>query len=58
MAVYMLKTKVHPIGWTFVLSIYTAMYGLYGADAIMHLVEETKDAANNAPVSYQLLHVA
>jgi amino acid transporter len=52
------NTSGHPIGWTFVLSIYTAMYGLYGADAIMHLVEETRDAARNAPVCYQLLRLA
>lgn len=36
-------------GWVFILSFYTPMYGLYGTDGMMHLVEEMKDASKQAP---------
>lgn len=39
-------------GWVFIMSFYTPMYGLYGTDGMMHLVEEMKDASRQAPVSY------
>ena len=38
-------------GWVFILSFYNPLYGLYGTDSMMHLVEEMKDAARDAPVS-------
>lgn len=38
-------------GWVFVLSFYNPLYGLYGTDSMMHLVEEMKDASRDAPVS-------
>jgi len=36
--------------WVFILSFYNPVYGLYGTDAMMHLVEEMKDASRDAPV--------
>jgi len=38
-------------GWVFVLSFYVPIYGLYGTDGVMHLVEEMKHPARDAPVS-------
>ncbi|KAK0119256.1 hypothetical protein ONS95_008107 [Cadophora gregata] len=35
--------------WVFILSLYTPMYGLYGTDGMMHLVEEMRDASRQAP---------
>jgi hypothetical protein len=29
-------------GWVFIMSFYTPMYGLYGTDGMMHLVEEMR----------------
>jgi choline transport protein len=37
--------------WVFIMSFYTPMYGLYGTDGMMHLVEEMRDASKQAPVS-------
>lgn len=36
-------------GWVFIMSFYSPMYGLYGTDGMMHLVEEMKDASKEAP---------
>ncbi|CAG7563220.1 unnamed protein product [Fusarium equiseti] len=36
-------------GWVFILSFYTPLYGLYGTDSMMHLVEEMKNASQDAP---------
>ncbi|KAF4436314.1 choline permease [Fusarium austroafricanum] len=36
-------------GWVFILSFYNPLYGLYGTDSMMHLVEEMKDASRDAP---------
>ncbi|KAF2119073.1 amino acid permease-domain-containing protein [Lophiotrema nucula] len=36
-------------GWVFIMSFYSPMYGLYGTDGMMHLVEEMKDASKQAP---------
>ncbi|KAH8667116.1 amino acid permease-domain-containing protein [Xylariales sp. PMI_506] len=36
-------------GWVFIMGCYNSMYGLYGTDSMMHLVEEMKDAARDAP---------
>ncbi|KAF2835840.1 amino acid transporter [Patellaria atrata CBS 101060] len=36
-------------GWVFIMSLYSPMYALYGTDGMMHLVEEMKDAARQAP---------
>ena len=41
-------------GWVFIMSFYTTMYGLYGTDGMMHLVEEMRDASKQAPVSSSL----
>lgn len=38
-------------GWVFILGFYNPLYGLYGTDSMMHLVEEMKNAAEDAPVS-------
>lgn len=38
-------------GWVFILSFYNPLYGLYGTDSMMHLVEEMKDASRDAPVN-------
>jgi choline transport protein len=40
-------------GWVFIMSFYTPMYGLYGTDGMMHLVEEMRDSSREAPVSPQ-----
>jgi len=40
-------------GWVFILSMYVPIYGLYGSDGVMHLVEEMKNASRDAPVSDQ-----
>jgi choline transport protein len=37
-------------GWVFVMSLYTPIFGLYGTDGMLHLVEEMKDASRQAPV--------
>lgn len=37
-------------GWVFIMSFYNSIYGLYGTDAMMHLVEEMRNAAKDAPV--------
>lgn len=37
-------------GWVFILSMYVPIYGLYGTDGVMHLVEEMKNASRDAPV--------
>ena len=39
-----------PKGWVFILSMYVPIYGLYGTDGVMHLVEEMKNASRDAPV--------
>ncbi|KAF2166521.1 hypothetical protein M409DRAFT_23159 [Zasmidium cellare ATCC 36951] len=36
-------------GWVFILSMYVPIYGLYGTDSVMHLVEEMKHPARDAP---------
>ncbi|KAH7151172.1 amino acid permease-domain-containing protein [Fusarium sp. MPI-SDFR-AT-0072] len=36
-------------GWVFILSFYSPLYGLYGTDSMMHLVEEMKNASQDAP---------
>lgn len=36
-------------GWVFIMSFYNPMYGLYGTDGVMHLVEEMRDASRQAP---------
>jgi choline transport protein len=36
-------------GWVFILALYTPIYGLYGTDGVMHLVEEMKNASRDAP---------
>ncbi|XEV01310.1 hypothetical protein FSHL1_006597 [Fusarium sambucinum] len=36
-------------GWVFILSFYTPLYGLSGTDSMMHLVEEMKNASQDAP---------
>ncbi|KAI8658002.1 hypothetical protein NCS57_01180600 [Fusarium keratoplasticum] len=36
-------------GWVFILGFYNPLYGLYGTDSMMHLVEEMKNAAEDAP---------
>lgn len=36
-------------GWVFILSMYVPIYGLYGTDGVMHLVEEMKNASRDAP---------
>lgn len=38
-------------GWVFIMAFYNSIYGLYGTDAMMHLVEEMRNAAEDAPVS-------
>ena len=38
-------------GWVFIISFYTPLYGLYGTDSMMHLVEEMKNASQDAPVN-------
>ncbi|KAJ4249756.1 hypothetical protein NW762_012097 [Fusarium torreyae] len=38
-------------GWVFILGFYNPLYGLYGTDSMMHLVEEMKNASRDAPVS-------
>ena len=35
--------------WVFILSFYSPMYGLYGTDGMMHLVEEMRNASRDAP---------
>lgn len=32
------------------MAFYNSIYGLYGTDAMMHLVEEMRNAAEDAPV--------
>lgn len=44
-------------GWVFILSMYVPIYGLYGTDGVMHLVEEMKNASRDAPVRQHLLFV-
>lgn len=34
------------------MAFYNSIYGLYGTDAMMHLVEEMRNAAEDAPVRY------
>ncbi|KAF3765011.1 amino acid transporter [Cryphonectria parasitica EP155] len=36
-------------GWVFIMAFYNSIYGLYGTDAMMHLVEEMRNAAEDAP---------
>ncbi|ETS80657.1 hypothetical protein PFICI_08186 [Pestalotiopsis fici W106-1] len=36
-------------GWVFIMACYNSMYGLYGTDSMMHVVEEMRDAAKDAP---------
>ncbi|OAL27770.1 hypothetical protein AYO22_03312 [Fonsecaea multimorphosa] len=36
-------------GWVFIMSFYSPMYGLYGTDGMMHLVEEMRNASRDAP---------
>lgn len=38
-------------GWVFILAMYVPIYGLYGTDGVMHLVEEMKNPSRDAPVS-------
>ena len=38
-------------GWVFIMSLYTPIFGLYGTDGLLHLVEETKNPSYVAPVS-------
>jgi hypothetical protein len=40
--------------WVFIMSFYSPMYGLYGTDGMMHLVEEMKDASKQAPVCIRI----
>lgn len=37
-------------GWVFIMAFYNSIYGLYGTDAMLHLVEEMRNAAVDAPV--------
>ena len=37
--------------WVFVMSLYTPIFGLYGTDGLLHLLEETKNPSYVAPVS-------
>jgi choline transport protein len=37
-------------GWVFIMSFYTPIFGLYGTDGILHLVEEIEDPSRVAPV--------
>ena len=39
-------------GWVFIMSLYTPIFGLYGTDGLLHLLEETKNPSYVAPVSY------
>lgn len=39
-------------GWVFIMAFYNSIYGLYGTDAMMHLVEEMRNAAEDAPVRH------
>ncbi|PPJ51566.1 hypothetical protein CBER1_08639 [Cercospora berteroae] len=36
-------------GWVFFMAMYVPMYGLYGTDSTMHLVEEMKNPARDGP---------
>jgi choline transport protein len=52
---FVFKTFINNSGytsavWVFIMSFYTPMYGLYGTDGMMHLVEEMRDASKQAPV--------
>lgn len=38
-------------GWVFIMSLYTPIFGLYGTDGLLHLLEETKNPSYVAPVS-------
>lgn len=42
-------------GWVFIMGFYNSLYGLYGTDAMLHMVEEMRDAAKDAPVSREPL---
>lgn len=42
-------------GWVFIMGFYNSIYGLYGTDAMLHLVEEMRDAARDAPVRLAVL---
>lgn len=41
-------------GWVFIMSLYTPIFGLYGTDGILHLVEEIDNPSRVAPVSSHL----
>ncbi|PMD32461.1 amino acid transporter [Hyaloscypha variabilis F] len=36
-------------GWVFIMSLYTPIFGLYGTDGLLHLLEETKNPSYVAP---------
>lgn len=36
-------------GWLFIMSFYTPIYGLYGTDGMLHLVEDTQNASKDGP---------
>jgi choline transport protein len=36
-------------GWVFTLSLYVPMYGMYGTDSTLHMVEEMVNPARDAP---------
>lgn len=50
-ATFLNNTGYTSSGWVFVMAFYNSIYGLYGTDAMMHLVEEMRNAAEDAPVS-------
>ncbi|RSL37992.1 hypothetical protein CEP53_015284, partial [Fusarium sp. AF-6] len=39
-------------GLVFIIGLYNSIYGLYGTDSMMHLVEEMKNASRDAPTEY------
>ncbi|KAJ5999787.1 hypothetical protein N7481_000196 [Penicillium waksmanii] len=45
------NTGYENTGWVFIMSFYNSIYGLVGTDGMMHLVEEMKNPAKNAPRS-------
>jgi choline transport protein len=49
--VFMNNSGYSSSGWVFIMSLYTPIFGLYGTDGILHLVEETENASRVAPVS-------
>jgi choline transport protein len=42
-------------GWVFIMSFYTPIFGLYGTDGVLHLVEEIENPSRVAPVSFYFI---